>query len=295
MTARAGALVGVVGVAVLLSVWLLGLLSLDSAHQAEGVPGKLRTLVDQLCSAGSEERARAKQSLIEYGPGAVGALAAALDSDGSDVCRASIAEVLAAFGRDALPAAGALVRRLKRGDSSAYAMAYALGELGDAGIALLSRVLGDCDSPVALLAALGRLSDFEAGARDAMPAVVKLINSQDSRVRVEALSTLQSIGSVTRDGLLLILAAAKKGGPEERSAAAGALSRLCDQGNKDCIRVLVSMLQSDEEHWVRAEAAKALGVLGTGAQGVREALMVAADDPDSMVRTQAREALPLIR
>jgi HEAT repeat protein len=177
-------------------------------------------------------------------------------------------------------------------------MAYALGQLGHEGILLLERILRESESPAALLAALGKISDFEEEARDSVPAVLPLIRSDDPRVRAEALTTLQSIGaagSVTGDDLALVRGAVRDENPDVRSAAAGALSTVCNRDDAQCAADLIHMLQSDEEPWVRAEAAKALGVIGAGGHGVRDALTVAAKDPDSMISAQAREALSSIR
>lgn len=299
VTARSSTRVAAgVATAVLLVAALLVFLNSHRAAETPRDRDDVRALIHQLCFGGSEAKARAKQSLIEHGPSSVDALATALDADSNQGCRASIAEVLASFGPAALPAADALARRLRRGDESAYAMAYALGQLGHEGIPLLERILRESESPAALLAALGKISDFEEEGRESVPAVLPLIRSDDPRVRAEALTTLQSIGaagSVTGDDLALVRGAVRDENPDVRSAAAGALSTVCHRDDAQCAADLIHMLQSDEEPWVRAEAAKALGVIGAGGHGVRDALTVAAKDPDSMISAQAREALSSIR
>jgi len=132
-------------------------------------------------------------------------------SDADAEARLAAIDVLEALGRQAAPAAPALVVALSDHDRFVrWAAARALGKIRppDVGtvVPALARLLGDGDRDVAL-SALAALAAFGPGARAALPALLEAAQAREPELRMAALRALESIGSEDAASLAALSAA----------------------------------------------------------------------------------------
>jgi HEAT repeat protein len=259
---------------------LVGLLDAGQMAAAAGAGG------------GREIRMAAAWALEALGPAAAAArpaLAEALRGDSSTGVRAAAAEALGAMGAAGRGSVPALFDTL--GDPSEavrYTAAQALSRLGPAPEDI-PRLVAALDSPDGYVAAFAAwsLGNLRAQARDAVPALVRVLDRDDTAV--VAAGALARIGPAAGDAVPSLVAALGSPNSGRRWRAARTLGRIGPVAEA-AVPALAAAL-GDPDAWVRANAAKALGRMGIAARAAAPALQRATGDPDRGVRREARHAL----
>jgi hypothetical protein len=175
------------------------------------------------------------------------------------VRRAAVA-TLETWGKDAAPAAHALVCALGDGDVFVrWSAARTLGQLG----------------PVDGLAAV--------------PALIPLLADPDVDVRLAAAETLGSFGPAAEQAVGALTEALRTGTPSLCRASIHALEGIGLPAH-EAIPALATALKGPNVR-VRVAAARLLGKFGPAALDTKEALRAALEDPDAEVRQTASDAL----
>jgi len=141
-----------------------------------------------------------------------------------------------------------------------------------------------------ILLALGAIG---SEAKEAVPAVKKLLDASDPQVRYGAVYALGKIGPASKPAVERLQANLTSEDAFYRLTSAWALTRIVPEQEgvaKQVTPILVEGLQH-ERPFVRVEAAKGLGHLGSKAEEAVPALQELADDPVEEVRQAAREAI----
>jgi HEAT repeat protein len=129
-----------------------------------------------------------------------------------------------------------------------------------------------------------------AAAAEEMPAVVKALEDEDARVRLQAAEDLGLSGTAAAAAVpALLRLKEQKAAPLLRVAAAKALARI-DPKIETVVPLLIEALK-DKAGNVRKTAAESLGDLGPASQPAVEELVKAAKDPDPTVSWAAIDAL----
>lgn len=236
-----------------LALTLLALFSTNSVGQTRAQSQTLAQLSEQIRSGNREDRLQAVLALssLKY-PGTASAISIALTDRDSSIRAAAFTALGESGDRTVI---GAITEALSREKSafSRKSAIYALGRLGG--------------SP-AVIRIIEALSDRDSEVRGA--AVVALSANPD-QAAIEPLTRALGDGS----GFVRARAAAALGanGPAARNAAAR----------------LIKLLQSDKDHEVKREAAKALGMIGQ--RTALPALQRFAQDADPYLRQAAVEAI----
>jgi len=155
-------------------------------------------------------------------------LTAGVDDADVESRRAAI-DALEAMGRQAAPAAAALVGALADRDRFVrWSSARALGKMRppnvEAAVTALARLLGDGDCDVRLAAA-GALASYGPGARAALPDLVAAARSREPELRLAAVRALERIGSDDAVALSVLNSALTDADPRVRRTAEEALLR----------------------------------------------------------------------
>jgi HEAT repeat protein len=187
---------------------------------------------------------------------ALPALAAGLEDADVEGRRAAI-DVLEVMGRQAAPAAPALVNALSDRDRFVrWAAARALGKIrpadAEAAVAGLARLLGENDGDLRLAAAAA-LSAYGPAARAAGPALVAAAQSAEPELRLAALRALESLGSNDAAAVAVLSAALSDGDARVRQVAAEALEKL-GPSRSEAVNALLRPSPHEE-----GPAAKAVG------------------------------------
>jgi HEAT repeat protein len=192
-------------------------------------------LRERLADAGNEESSlpiartpSAERPLLERLRAALPELEIAL-SDVAVQVRRSAVDTVEAMGKEATPAAPALVRALADPDRFVrWAAARSLGRMGPVtgtdAVAKLSGLLSDPALDVRLGAAEA-LRCFGSAARDAVPDLVRAAGSGDAEMRLAALHALEAIGPSDRDGVLALANGLEATDARIRKATAHLFSR----------------------------------------------------------------------
>ncbi len=289
------------------------------------------TLTNGLTSHDNVVRARTAEALGDIGEAAAEAapaLVVAL-SDDNDRVRAKAVEALGKIGEAAAEVAvPRLVRALKDPDNWVSALAAeALGEMGagaDEAVPALVRSLRH-QNPQVRANTAEALAKLGPAARAAVAALERAVGDEDGGVRIGAVRALGAIGRPTPESNRVVRTALADPDPQARAAAAEAfgawgeadeptradLLALLDDANDEVkartARVLPKLagatpevvaglskrLSEDDSDWVRVEAARALGQLGTAAASAGAALLRAAQTGEVGLREEAMRALAI--
>ena len=222
-------------------------------------------VLQPLFTDGGAYAQNAAAALIEIGPASEPVLRAGLSSGNAEVRRVAATGLFRLFEHglefETMSAAAVeLVPTLADEDGSVRRAAFRclvfLGERAGAAVpALVAQLDGDADAQTreAVLAVLGAVGE---PAKTALPAIERELRSESPAVRLEAATTVASLGKVD-DGLT----------------------------------VMTAMLREDDPVW-RREAAIQIGKLGPAAASARGALEEAlAGEPDSLAIEAMEEAL----
>lgn len=208
-------------------------------------------LAEQLGDESPAVRANAAYALGRYGADAkpaVAKLAETLKDEDANV-RLAAARALTEIGPAAADAVDSLAAALTD-DTGAVTLqvAEALGRIGSPAVGVLTEKLGDENLRPLAAAVLGEMG---ADARSAVPALVKLLDSEEMQTRREAFLALASIGpdaETAAPALMKILTDADDPG---RAGAAYALAKI---GAKDALPELKKLTDSDDELLALASA-----------------------------------------
>jgi HEAT repeat protein len=291
-------------------------------------PAALPALVTALADEVLEVSLAAGSALDAYGDAAVPHLIAALRAEDPHLL-GSVLIALHPFGEAATPALSDLIRLLRSpadlvrenaaagigaiGPGAAEAVpaliaalgdehyrtrsraAEALGQLGSAATAAipaLIRVLSDesTEARNRAIIALGHL-----GAAEAVPHLVERLGDDEYLVRSTAAEGLGLIGPSAVAAVPVLIEHLREDFDPIRFDCARALGRIGSAVPDRVVPALATALLEDGDHWVRQEAALALGRMGPAAVGALPALRQALDDPDGeVVSHHAAEAIRAI-
>lgn len=222
----------------------------------------IERLIRQLGSDRFEDREQAAKELVAIGTPAIGPLRQALNSSDAEVVRQA---------KECIPL---IERNLKIN-------------------ALIER-LKDKRAEERGLAADG-LREFGGGARNAVPALVKvLMEDRNAQVRERAAVALWAIGPAAKGAVpsLIELLNDRATGENLRWALATALECIGSEA-EEAVPTLVHVLETDTPK-VRKAAALALGKIGGKSKEVVPALIKILDYPEIFVQRNAAEALGML-
>jgi HEAT repeat protein len=289
------------------------------------------TLTEGLASDDNMVRARTAEALGAIGEAAVDSAPALVEalSDDNDRVRAKAVEALGKIGEAAAEVAvPRLVRALKDSDNWVSALAAeAIGEMGaaaDEAVPALVRSLQHQNPQVRANSAeaLGKLGP---SARAAIQVLERAVEDDNVGVRLGAVRALGEIGFPTRDTVRVVRMALADADPLTRAAAIEAIGlwgeadegsqadllALLDDANDEVkaratrvlpkvagaslavVEGLIRRLAEDDSDWVRIEAARALGQLGSAAIPAGPVLLRAAQTGDVGLREEAMRALAI--
>jgi HEAT repeat protein len=289
------------------------------------------TLTEGLTSDDNMIRARTAETLGAIGEAAVDTAPALVEAlgDDNDRVRAKAVQALGKIGEAAAEVAvPRLVRALKDSDNWVSALAAeALGEMGasaDEAVPALVRSLRHTNPQVRANSAeaLGKLGP---AARAAIPVLEQAAKDDNVGVRIGAVRALGEIGSPTPESVRVVRAALADSDPLTRAVAAeafgtwGVADETCqteiitllddpndevkarvarvlpkfDGATSEVVESLVRRLAEDDSDWVRVEAARALGQLGSAAVPAGSVLLRAAQTGEVGLREEAMRALAL--
>lgn len=297
-----------------------GLLCTPSLH---GQDDAASALAKALQAKDAQAAIEACQELSRMGPAAekaVGDLAKALNTPGSEELQRWAALALAAIGPDAKEAVPALIGTLQSKNAKVRAYsAHALGEIGPAASAAavpLIDVITDKDA-VVRREARDALRRIDAPDEVVLPHIAKILSTAEPGDAAAAVMTLAELGEAAVPGLCKALenedtcywAALTLGeigaeaagavphlgklldnpSPEVRMQAIMALGEI-GEAAKSQVPAINKRLQEDKEDSVRFAAAYALGKIGDKSVG-REALTAALDSDNAFLRVAGAWAL----
>jgi HEAT repeat protein len=157
-----------------------------------------------------------------------------------------------------------------------------------ASVALLESIgtLSDVDLLAAVVVSLGRMRE-----QSAISIFTELAEKQTEASLLAALATaLGELRHASSFPRLVELLTVGKNEKHVRRAAATALGKL---GKPEAVPVLIDILKTDEDYWIRADAAKALGEL-RDERAIND-LIYAVQNDENVVRWSAAEALAKMR
>lgn len=252
----------------------------------------VKTLVKNLKASQWQVRCGAAQMLGEMGPAArdaIPALKAATRDDDPNVQAAALDALVKLAPGDAVKP---LVPKLNAGEPPerqiAAQMLGAIGPAAREAIPALQKATQDNDSNVqaAALEALVKVSPGDA----IKPLVLKLYHASESPGREKAAQMLGSMGSAARDAIPALQEAAARDSNADVHAAAQDALVYVKATRQDAVKLLVEA--SNDSSWkMRQKAAQVLGEMGPAAREAIPALQKATGDADSDVQAAALEAL----
>lgn len=252
----------------------------------ESVPHLIRYMMEGNALA-VESAAEALGHIGE--PAAVPFLANHLDRPESAVTR-KVAAALGEIGPAAYEAVPHLIRAMKSGNEQA---AEALGHIAEAGsIPALVAALSDWRVAYGAAGALERIGGDDPRIVSALMATLE--SGAPEPIRTRCAEVLGSFGPKARNAVPALVRLLKAGTLPLRTAAAEALISISTE-KESGIPILVWALSDSPDVQVRRWAAEALGRLGFAALDAVPALVKALDDPDPAVRQEADKALKKIQ
>jgi hypothetical protein len=154
----------------------------------------------------------------------------------------------------------------------------------------LLRALSDRDPVLWQLAGESLLSLGLFGRDDALEPLLPALAESSNQVRFYAVAAIGRIGPAAQPAIPELSAVLGDASWKVRRIAAEALGAL-GPAARPAIDRLVECLRSDQNDWVRSNAATALAKIDPGAAAVRAALSLALRDGSEKVRNAARRAL----
>jgi len=257
-------------------------------------PAALDALIEDL---GPDSRADKRQTLLQLRemipppPRALPGVRSLLKDPNADVRHLAI-QVLGRLGKHARPAVTDLTAFLKDKDPSVrFSAATALWDIEKKkeGLDELARLLAD-ENPDLRRAAATTLSLLGPEARDAVPTLEKAVQDPNTVVRLEAANALWLIAR-NQEAQQLLVSLLQDGDSAVRSTAAVLLGLLSGDDAAGAVPALIRALW-DENSLVRSNAAEALGRIGPKAQKAIPALLAILDaeieeDPVVSATTEA--------
>jgi HEAT repeat protein len=213
--------------------------------------------------------------------------------DASAAVKASAARALGALKKAASPAVSALVPLLQdREGAVRTAAAEAIAKAGPLDKQATDALVEGLASPDTVVQAhtAEALGAIGTAAQEAAPALVEVLGNGSDRVRGKAAQALGKIGEAAAEAAVPRLVRALR--DQEHWVSALAAEALGEMGESadEAIPALVRSLRHSSP-LVRGNAAEALGKMGAAAARARPALEKAARDEDGGVRSQAVRAL----
>lgn len=202
-------------------------------------------LIPLLANESADVRAHAAIALGDFGPAAKAAVPGLtkLLADPKPEVKIDAAAALADIGPAAASAVPQLATAMQAGPVAlTLTSASALAAIGEPAVPELTKMV-EKDSPVKLLA-IKVLGEIGASAKDAIPALAKLIISTDPEVSQAAITTLGDIGPEALKVEPELLTLLQTGKDRSRNAAAYALSKM---GSKKAIPLFQKYAASDKE------------------------------------------------
>jgi HEAT repeat protein len=181
---------------------------------------------------------------------------------------------------------GEIYKILKRAGATEEASAKAVREVKRRRVKSLRQRLDPND--IDKLSVVRYLSYMGAEAKEAVPAIIKVLNQSEGSDYREMIKALGNLGPVAKEALPHISKALKSDNSEIRSAAATALLRI--QPTREREKIVAGLLTDDGWHVAR-DAASALGEVKATGPVVVSCLIKALKHKDSSVRTEAAVAL----
>jgi HEAT repeat protein len=238
-------------------------------------------------------RSEAFGALMLFGPavrGAIPALIDALDDPRQDV-QIKAAEALRYIGPDAAAAAPALVRKLRiRGPEIGIALNArdALVAIGPAALPTLIQCL-EGDNKDARGWAMIILAGFGPAAKDAVPALAKLVDFHDADQARIAIGTLGRIGPDASAAIPALSAAYESLKPDDEDRKLELLDALPKIGAPPSLRIIKDLEDPNPDR--RADAVMILSHFGAKAHAAAGRVAALLDDPSPNVRVKAAVAL----
>jgi HEAT repeat protein len=238
-------------------------------------------------------RGEAYGALMLFGPAVKGAVPALIDAldDPRQQVQIKAAEALRYIGPDAAAPAPALVRKLGiRGPDIgiAWGAEEALVAIGPAALPSLIRCL-EGDDKEARQRAMLILARFGAAARDAVPALAKLVNLPDGVQSGDAIAVLGKIGPGASAAIPTLSAAYESLKPDDEDRKYALLDALPRIGAPPSPRIIGDLNDPDPDR--RASAVLILSQFGAKAHSAAGRLVALVDDPSPVVRVRAAVAL----
>ena len=203
--------------------------------------------------------------------------------------RLTTIDLLGKLGGDAKPAVSSLISLLKDSDPHIRTVSgKSLLLIGDPPPEALPIFIEMLNTPEKLIAAKA-LSNYKAQAKEAIPALTKLLRDPDIDVRWNASKTLGKIGPDSKVSIAEIVAQLQDEQALVREHAAEALG---DIGLDAAIAIpeLVRVL-TDPDTRVRRDAIRSLGQVGPDAKKFIPEMLPLIDDPAQIVREAALKTI----
>ena len=175
-------------------------------------------------------------------------------------------------------------------ESESFQAAYALGAMGEEGLAVLLQALKANDDTVRRNAGYG----LTAAGKPAVAPLTDIVAdaNQSDETRVSALDVLGDIGKPAASALPALVASLKEASTGTRQAAATALGTL-NGAARPAVPAMIDALR-DEDEWVRRNVALSFLRLGKDAEEATPALIGALKDENRYVRAKAAKTLERI-
>jgi len=254
-------------------------------------------------------RGKAAKFLGETGPAAkdaVPALIKALDDWGYYVrhdsesmldsihVRDLAAQAIAQIGESAIPSLIETLTVYGNSESLRANAAQLLGRIGPPAkeaVPALIKALSSENSGIQASASAA-LGEIGPAAKEAVPALIKALSSENIRVRASASAALGQIGPAAKDAVPALTQTLSTDDQNNlRSSALEALEKIGVPTTELIVKKYIADLLLEHDSKVRALAAQALGKIGPEAKQAFPSLTAALDDSNGKVRAKAAAAL----
>jgi HEAT repeat protein len=229
----------------------------------------------------------------------VSALAASLD-DKSESVRTEAARILGMIGPDAKKAVSALLKLLAdKTEKARLNVVFALSQMAEVSpdvIPGLIRVAEDRNDDLAIRSrAIAALGDIGVVAREAMPALLKLVRGDESKIlQIRAWGAIAKIQPDNQAEVAAALVEALEDNSEQvRAEAAGVLGNISPDAKEAVPTLLKVLTNKTEDPGVRGSILFALRRMGLVSADVLPALIQVAEDKDDSWAVRIRAIVVL--